>query len=76
MYLVIGLPQALKAQDVIWVVVDRLTKIAHFIPIKVESSIEKLTELYIQEIVRLRSTNINNVRSRFALYLKILEKLA
>ncbi len=32
---------------------DRLTKAVHFIPIKVKYSLEKLTELYIQEIVRL-----------------------
>jgi len=32
---------------------DRLTKAAHFIPLRVKYSLEKLTELYIQEIVRL-----------------------
>jgi len=39
--------------DAIWVIVDRLTKATHFIPMRVKYSMEKLIELYIQEIVRL-----------------------
>ncbi len=34
-------------------VVDRLTKSAHFIPIKITYTMEKLAQLYIQEVVRL-----------------------
>jgi hypothetical protein len=49
----VGLPRTLAGHDAIWVIVDRLTKAAHFIPIRVKYSLEKLTELYIQEIVRL-----------------------
>ena len=37
--------------DSIWVIVDRLTKSAHFIPIKVTYDAEKLAKLYISEIV-------------------------
>jgi hypothetical protein len=29
-----GLPRTLKGYDAIWVIVDRLTKVAHFIPVK------------------------------------------
>ena len=39
--------------DSIWVIVDRLTKSAHFIPVKVTYNAEKLAKLYISEIVRL-----------------------
>jgi hypothetical protein len=47
-----GLPRTQARYDAVWVIVDRLIKAAHFIPIKVKYSLEKLTELYLQEIVR------------------------
>lgn len=37
----------------IWVIVDRLTKSAHFIPIKISYSLQKLVELYIEKVVSL-----------------------
>ncbi|GJW39529.1 putative reverse transcriptase domain-containing protein [Tanacetum coccineum] len=37
--------------DSIWVIVDQLTKSAHFLPMKKTDSIEKLTQLYLKEIV-------------------------
>ncbi|GJX01127.1 putative reverse transcriptase domain-containing protein [Tanacetum coccineum] len=37
--------------DSIWVIVDRLTKSAHFLPMKKTDSIEKLAQLYLKEIV-------------------------
>ncbi|GJS78305.1 putative reverse transcriptase domain-containing protein [Tanacetum coccineum] len=37
--------------DTIWVIVDRLTKSAHFLPMKKTDSMEKLTRLYLKEIV-------------------------
>nr|GEV79810.1 putative reverse transcriptase domain, ribonuclease H-like domain, aspartic peptidase domain protein [Tanacetum cinerariifolium] len=37
--------------DSIWVIVDRLTKSAHFLPVKTTNSMEKLTQLYLKEIV-------------------------
>jgi hypothetical protein len=49
----VGLPRTQAGYDAIWVIVDRLTKAAHFILVKVKYSLEKLTELYLQEIVRL-----------------------
>ena len=48
-----GLPQTQRQHDVIWVIVDRLTKSAHFFPVNVEDSLEKLAQLYVDEIVRL-----------------------
>ncbi|KAI9112320.1 hypothetical protein K1719_016843 [Acacia pycnantha] len=49
---VVGLPK-IRNHDTIWVVVDRLTKSAHFIPISIHYSPERLAEIYIKEIVRL-----------------------
>ena len=42
---VIGLPRTQRQHDAIWVIVDRLTKSAHFLPINVEDSLEKLAQL-------------------------------
>ncbi|GKV08426.1 hypothetical protein SLEP1_g20054 [Rubroshorea leprosula] len=39
---VTGLPRTLKGNDSIWVIVDRLTKSAHFLPYQTGTSIEKL----------------------------------
>ena len=49
---VVGLPRTTSGNDAIWVIVDRLTKSAHFIAIKVTYSVEKLAELYVSQIVR------------------------
>ncbi|GKA22907.1 putative reverse transcriptase domain-containing protein, partial [Tanacetum coccineum] len=46
-----GLSRTLCVYDTIWVIVDRLTKSAHFLPIKKTDSMEKLTRLYLKEIV-------------------------
>ncbi|GJW18318.1 putative reverse transcriptase domain-containing protein [Tanacetum coccineum] len=45
------LPKTSSGHDTIWVIVDRLTKSAHFIPTKATYSMETLTRLYIKEIV-------------------------
>ncbi|GJX77262.1 putative reverse transcriptase domain-containing protein [Tanacetum coccineum] len=46
-----GLPRTLSGYDTIWVIVDRLTKSAHFLPMKKMDSMEKLMQLYLKEIV-------------------------
>jgi hypothetical protein len=45
------LPCMSKGHDTIWVVIDRLTKGAHFLPIRETYSSERLAELFINEIV-------------------------
>nr|GEV38212.1 putative reverse transcriptase domain, ribonuclease H-like domain, aspartic peptidase domain protein [Tanacetum cinerariifolium] len=44
------LPKAQSGNDTIWVVADRLTKSAHFLPIKETNPIEKLARLYLEEV--------------------------
>ncbi|GJU74368.1 putative reverse transcriptase domain-containing protein [Tanacetum coccineum] len=46
-----GLPRTPSGYDSIWVIVDRLTKSAHFLLMKKTDSIEKLAQLYLKEIV-------------------------
>ncbi|GJX68237.1 putative reverse transcriptase domain-containing protein [Tanacetum coccineum] len=45
------LPKMASRQDMIWVIVDRLTKSAHFLPAKENDSMEKLTRQYLKEVV-------------------------
>ncbi|GJW51950.1 putative reverse transcriptase domain-containing protein [Tanacetum coccineum] len=46
-----NLPKTSNGHDIIWFIVDRLTKSAHFIPTRETDSMETLTRLYIKEIV-------------------------
>jgi hypothetical protein len=46
-----GLPLTPKKKDMIWVIVDRLSKSAHFFAVNQKDSREKLVNLYVQEIV-------------------------
>jgi hypothetical protein len=50
---VVGLPRTPKGNDLVWVIVDRLTKVAHFVPVKTRYAIEKLADLYVEHILRL-----------------------
>ncbi|KAL8111406.1 hypothetical protein AgCh_019214 [Apium graveolens] len=61
---VLGLPRTQKGNDVIWIIVDRLTKSAHFLAISEASPLEKLTKLYIREIVRLHGVPVSIVSDR------------
>ena len=46
-----GLPRTRLGHDSIWVIVDRLTKSARFIPIKSNRTAAKLAELYMKWVV-------------------------
>jgi hypothetical protein len=48
-----GLPRTLKGYDTMWVIVERLTKVAHFIPVKTTYKVSQLAELYMARIVSL-----------------------
>ena len=51
----------MRQHDAIWVIVYRLTKSAHFLPVNVEDSLEKLAQLYVDEIVRLHGVPVSIV---------------
>ena len=61
---IVGLPNTLGKYDSIWVIVDRLTKSAHFIQVKVTYNVEKLAKLYISEIVRLHRVPLSIISDR------------
>nr|GEZ21269.1 putative reverse transcriptase domain-containing protein [Tanacetum cinerariifolium] len=45
------LPKTKAGQDTIWLIVDRLTKSAHFLPMREDDTLEKLTRQYLKEVV-------------------------
>ena len=61
---VTGLPKGKKGNDAIWVVVDRLTKSALFLPIKMTDPVDKLAKLYVNEVIRLHGVPISMVSDR------------
>jgi hypothetical protein len=50
---IVGLPNTSLRHDSIWVIVDRLTKTAHFLPVHTTYNIKKYAEIYLDQIVRL-----------------------
>jgi transposase InsO family protein len=50
---IVGLPLTPRKHDSIWVIVDRLTKTAHFIPVLTTYSVERYAEIYVDLIVHL-----------------------
>ncbi|KAL0537553.1 hypothetical protein IC582_026532 [Cucumis melo] len=61
-----GLPRTLKGYTIIWVIVDRLTKSAHFVPGKSTYIASKWRQLYIIEVVRLHGVPVSIVSYRDA----------
>ncbi|KAL4190331.1 hypothetical protein AMTRI_Chr07g75200 [Amborella trichopoda] len=59
-----GLPRTNSGHDSIWVIVDRLTKAAHFLPIRTTYTLDRLAQLYIKEIVRLHGVSVSIVSDR------------
>jgi hypothetical protein len=50
---IVGLPNTSRHHDSIWVIVDRLTKTAHFLPVHTTHRTEKYAEIYVDQIIRL-----------------------
>ncbi|GJY87755.1 putative reverse transcriptase domain-containing protein [Tanacetum coccineum] len=58
------LPKTASGQDMIWVIVDRLTKSAHFLPAKENDSMEKLTRQYLKEVVSRHGVPVSIISDR------------
>ncbi|GKC11051.1 putative reverse transcriptase domain-containing protein [Tanacetum coccineum] len=64
MDLITKLPRSRSGHDAIWVIVDRLTKSAHFLSIREDFSTEKLARLYIDEIVARHGVPVSIISDR------------
>ncbi|KAL2226649.1 UNVERIFIED_CONTAM: Transposon Tf2-11 polyprotein [Sesamum indicum] len=59
-----GLPRTFRKHDAIWVILDRFTKSAHFLLVRITDSLDKLAGLYISKIVRLHGVPVSIVSDR------------
>ena len=62
---VVGLPHSKDGYDSIWMIVDRLTKLANFLPVKANYSIAKL---YVKHIVYLHGVPISIISDRGSVF--------
>ena len=61
---VVGLPNIQRGYDSIWVVVDRLTKFVHFIPVKAAYTVAQYALLYIDHIVSLHGMLVSIISDK------------
>ena len=71
---VVHLPHSPSSKDAIWVVIDRLTNVAHFIPMKTTNSTSDLVPLYVKEVVMLHGVHKSIVSDRDSKFLPIFWK--
>ncbi|WVZ53103.1 hypothetical protein U9M48_004089 [Paspalum notatum var. saurae] len=65
---VVGLPRTQKGYDSIWVIIDRFTKSAHFIPVKTSYTAATYAELYIARIVSLHGVPVTITSDRGSVF--------
>ncbi|GJU69351.1 putative reverse transcriptase domain-containing protein [Tanacetum coccineum] len=58
------LSKTITGQDTIWVIVDRLTKSAHFLPMREDDTLEKLTRQYLKEVVSKHGVPVSIISDR------------
>ena len=58
------LPRTSWKHDAVWVIVDRLTKSAHFLAVRMTFTLVEFCRLYIREIVRLHGVSVSIVSDR------------
>ncbi|WVZ52225.1 hypothetical protein U9M48_003307 [Paspalum notatum var. saurae] len=65
---IVGLPRTSKGYDSIWMIIDRFTKSAHFIPVKTTYRTKQYAELYISRIVSLHGVPLTITSDRGSLF--------
>jgi hypothetical protein len=63
-----GLPKTQKGSNVIWVVIDRLSKVAHFLSIQEDITASQLADLYVSQIVSLHGVPKKIISDRGSLF--------
>ena len=58
------LPWTPQGYEAVWVIVDRLTKSAHFLAVRMTFTVERLCWLYVREIVQLHGVLVSIVSDR------------
>ena len=58
------LPRTSSGQDMIWVIVDRLTKSAHFLPMRENDKMERFAQMYLKEVVSRHGVPISIISDR------------
>ena len=53
------LPWTSQRHEVVWVIVDRLTKLSYFLVVRITFTLEKFYKLYMREIVRLHGVPVS-----------------
>nr|GFA18046.1 putative reverse transcriptase domain-containing protein [Tanacetum cinerariifolium] len=61
---IMKLPRTSSGYDTIWVIVDHLTKSAHFLPMREDDSMDKLTKLYLKEVVTRHGIPVSIISDR------------
>ncbi|GKD15470.1 putative reverse transcriptase domain-containing protein [Tanacetum coccineum] len=64
MYFVTKFPRTSNGHDIIWVIVDRLTKYAHFLPMREDYKMDRLDRLYLNKIVARHGVSISIISDR------------
>src|SRR3954470_21231125 len=61
---VTALPKSAKGHDSVWVIVDRLTKVARFLPVRSTFKVEQYSRIYMREIVRVHGVPLSIISDR------------
>ena len=64
MEFMMGLPRTYHQHDSVWFIVDRITKLAYFLPVRTSYSVEDYDKLYIRELVRLHGVPLSVISDR------------
>ena len=66
---IFGLPNTSQKHDPIWVIIDRLTKTAHFIPVHTTYTAKKYAEIYLNRIICLHGVPKTIISDRGAQFI-------
>lgn len=61
---IVSLPHSPKGYNFIWVIMDRMTKVAHFLSVKTSYGVAKYAQLYLEEILRLHGAPLSIILNR------------